>query len=170
MTGRAADFHDTNLQQLVDWAVAQCPVSVALLDLDMRHLWLNRPTYRLLGLGSEAEGLGMRLTDLMPTPAGEACVACARQVARTGKPDVWRGLFQLPGRQQDLAVEVFLSPVKDSAGELRGVLCVGFDVTQQRLARQRLALVNEASTRIRQHPGHHQDGRGTGRGRRAPAR
>ena len=148
MTGRAANFQDTNLQELVDWAVAQCPVSVALLDLDMRHLRLNRTTCRIFGLRSEAEGLGMRLTDLMPTPPAEACVACARQVARTGKPDVWRGFFQLPGQQQDLAVEVFLSPVKDSAGELRGVLCIGFDVTQQRLARQRLALVNEASTRI----------------------
>ena len=148
MTGRAADFHDTNLQELVDWAVAQCPVCLVLLDPDMRHLQLNRAAYRIFGLRSEAESLGMRLTDLMPTPEGEACVASARQVARTGKPDVWRGFFQLPGQQKDLAVEVFLSPVKDPAGELRGVLCVGFDVTQQRLARQRLALVNEASTRI----------------------
>ncbi len=148
MTRREADFPGTNLQELVDSAVAQCPVSVALLDLDMRHLRLNRATCRIFGLRRESEGLGMRLTDLMPTPSAEACVACARQVARTGKLDVWRGFFQLPGQQQDLAVEVFLSPVKDSAGGLRGVLCVGFDVTQQRLARQRLALVNEASTRI----------------------
>ena len=50
MTGRAADFQDTNLQELVDWAVAQCPVSVALLDLDMRHLRLNRTTCRIFGL------------------------------------------------------------------------------------------------------------------------
>jgi PAS domain S-box-containing protein len=148
MTGREADFPDASLQELVDRAVAQCAVSVALLDLDMRHLRLNRATCRIFGLGSEAEGLGKRLTDLMPSPAAEASVACARHVARTGKPDVWRGVFQLPGQQQDRAVEVFMSPVKDPSGELRAVLVVGFDVTQQHLARQRLALVNEASTRI----------------------
>jgi serine phosphatase RsbU (regulator of sigma subunit)/anti-sigma regulatory factor (Ser/Thr protein kinase) len=114
----------------------------------MRHLRLNSANCRIFGLRSEAEGLGLRLTDLMATPAAEACVACARQVARTGKPDVWRGIFRLPGPQQDRAVEVYLSPVKDPAGQLRAVLVVGFDVTQQHLARQRLALVNEASNRI----------------------
>ena len=148
MTRREADFSGTDLQELVDRAVAQCPVSVALLDLDMRHLRLNRTTCRIFGLPGEAEGLGKRLTDLMPGPAAEASVASARQVARTGKPDVWRGIYRLPGQEQDRAVEVFMSPVKDPAGELRAVLVVGFDVTQRHLARQRLALVNEASTRI----------------------
>jgi PAS domain S-box-containing protein len=148
VTGRAADFQDTNLQELMDWAVAHCPVSVVLLDPQMRHLRLNDATCRIFGLRNEAEGLGLRLTDMMPTPAAEACVACARQVARTGKPDVWRGIFQLPGQERDRAVEVYLSPVKEAAGQLRAVLVVGFDVTQQHLARKRLALVNEASTRI----------------------
>jgi PAS domain S-box-containing protein len=148
LTDRAAGFRDTNLQQLMDWAVAQCPVSVALLDLQMRHLRLNDTTCRTLGLRNEAEGLGLRLTDLMPTLAAEASVACARQVARTGKPDVWRGIFRLPGHDREMAVEIYLSPVKDPAGQLHGVLVVGVDVTQQHLARKRLALVNEASTRI----------------------
>jgi PAS domain S-box-containing protein len=148
MTRREADFQDTNLQELVDWAVAQSPVVVALVDEQMRHLRLNGAMCNSLGLRAEAEGLGLRLTDLTSTPATESCVACARQVALTGKPDVWRGIFRLPGQRRDHAVEVCLSPVKDPAGRVRGVLVVGFDVTEQFRARQRLALVNEASTRI----------------------
>jgi serine phosphatase RsbU (regulator of sigma subunit)/anti-sigma regulatory factor (Ser/Thr protein kinase) len=146
--GRAAGFQDTNLEQLVDWAVAQSPVVVALVDKQMRHLRLNGAMRNSLGLRAEAEGLGLRLTDLTSTSATESCVACARQVALTGKPDVWRGIFRLPGQRRDHAVEVYLSPVKDPGGRVHGVLVVGFDVTEQFRARQRLALVNEASTRI----------------------
>jgi serine phosphatase RsbU (regulator of sigma subunit)/anti-sigma regulatory factor (Ser/Thr protein kinase) len=148
MTRQEADFRDTNLQELVDWAVAQCPVVVALVDPQMRHIWINGAMCRILGIHAEAEGLGLRLTDLQSTPATESCVACARQVALTGKPDVWRGIFRLPGQRRDHAVETYLSPVKDPAGQVHGVLIVGFDVTEQFRARQRLALVNEASTRI----------------------
>ncbi len=148
MTRREADFRGTNLQELVDWAVAQCPVVMALVDTQMRHLRLNAAMCRILGISGEAEGLGLRLTDLQSTSATESCVACARQVALTGEPDLWRGIFRLPGQHRDHAVETYLSPVKDPAGRVHGVLIVGFDVTEQFRARQRLALVNEASTRI----------------------
>jgi PAS domain S-box-containing protein len=148
MTGRAADFRNTNLQELVDRAIAQCPVVVALIDPQMRHIRINAAMYRILGLPDEADGLGLRLTDITSTPATESCVACARQVVLTGEPDVWRGIFQLPAQRRDHAVEVYLSPVKDPAGRVQAVLVVGFDVTEQLRARQRLALVNEASTRI----------------------
>jgi PAS domain S-box-containing protein len=148
MTERTADFQDTNLHELIDWAVSQCPIGVALLSPQMRHLRLNDAMCRVLGLRTETEGLNLRLTDLISTPDTESCVSCARQVARTGEPDRWRGIFRLPGQKRKHAVDVSLSPVKDPAGRVRGVLAVGFDVTEQHLARQRLALVNEASTRI----------------------
>ncbi len=148
MTGRAADFQDANLQEMMDRAVDQCPIGVALLSPQMRQLRLNRAMCRTLGLRSETEGLGLRLTDILSTPETESCVARARLVARSGEPGVWHGVFRLPGQRRDHAVDVFLSPVKDPAGRVCGVLVVGFDVTEQQLARQRLALVNEATTRI----------------------
>jgi PAS domain S-box-containing protein len=145
MTERAADFRDTRLLELIDWAVDQCPIGVALLNPQMRQLRLNGAMCRVLGLQSETEGLNLRLTDLISTPETESCLSCARRVARTGEPDRWRGAFRLPGQKRKHAVDVSLSPVKDAAGQVRGVLVVGFDVTEQQLARQRLVLVNEAS-------------------------
>jgi PAS domain S-box-containing protein len=142
------DFPETNLQELMDWAVAQCPLVVTLLDGQMRQIRLNAAMCRILGLRSEEDGLNLRLTDLVPTPAAESCLACAERVARTGRPDVWRGLLRLPAQKRDHAVEVSLSPVKGPDERVHGVLVVGFDVTEQQLARQRLALVNEANTRI----------------------
>jgi PAS domain S-box-containing protein len=148
LRGLAGDLRDTNLQEMMDWAVGQSPLGVALLDMQMRSLRLNAAMCRMCGLRTEEEGLSLRLTDFVSTPEAHSMVACARQVAGNGKPEVWRGKMRLPGQKRDYAVEVVLSPVSGPDGRVRGVLVVGFDVTQQHLAQQRLALVDEANTRI----------------------
>jgi GAF domain-containing protein/anti-sigma regulatory factor (Ser/Thr protein kinase) len=132
---------------MLDWAIAQAPVRIALMDAQLRQLRLSSSLCRVLGLDSEAVGLGLHFTDLMSGPEAESLVAAARMVVRTGKPTVWRGNW-MPGESRNQAEEINLSPVKDPAGRVRGVLVVGFDMTRQHLARERLALVNEASTRI----------------------
>jgi PAS domain S-box-containing protein len=133
---------------MLDWAITQTPVNIALLDTDMRQLRLNTSMCRTMALDSEAAGLGLRLTDLLSNPTTEEMVTAARTVARTGKPAVWRGVNKLPGESHVHAVEMTLSPVRDPAGQVDGVLVVAIDMTEQHLARERLALVNEASTRI----------------------
>ena len=130
---------------MLDWAIGQSLVNVALLDAQMRQLRLDEAMCLLLGLETEAAGLGLRLTDVPYNT--ESCVAYARRVARTGKPMLWKGF----GRTSDESVhawECLLSPVKDQADRVRGVLVVGLDVNEQYLARQRLAMVNEAGSRI----------------------
>jgi PAS domain S-box-containing protein len=139
---------DLDLREMLDWAIAQASVNVALLDTQMRQLRLNPSICRVLGLDEEADGLGLRLTDLIANPAAESCIEAARTVARTGQPAIWRGVNKLPGEPRVHVREVNLSPVKDPAGQVRGVLVMSFDVTEQHLARERLALVNDASTRI----------------------
>jgi len=139
---------DRDLREMLDWAITQAPVNIALLDTQMRQLRLNASLCRALGLDDEAAGLGLRLTDLLSTPATESCLAAGRMVARSGRPMVWRGVNHMPGQQRDHAMDINLSPVKDPAGRVCGVLVVAVDVTEQHLARQRLVLLNEASTRI----------------------
>jgi serine phosphatase RsbU (regulator of sigma subunit)/anti-sigma regulatory factor (Ser/Thr protein kinase) len=149
MTGQIPDdLRDTSVAEMLDWAIAWCPLGVALLDSQLRQLRLNPLMCRVLGLRTEADGLGLRLTDLISTPETQSLLALAEQVVRTGKPAVWRGgFYRLPGRR-GRAAETLFSPVKDPSGQVRGVLAIGFDVNAEHLARQRLALVNEASTRI----------------------
>jgi PAS domain S-box-containing protein len=141
-------YVERDLREMLDWAITQTPVNIALLDTQMRQLRLNTSMCRVLGLGDEAAGLGLPLTEMVSSARTESIVAAARTVARTGKPTVWRGVNGLPGESRDHAVEINLSPVRDPAGRVRGVLVVAFDMTEQYLARERLALVNEASTRI----------------------
>jgi PAS domain S-box-containing protein len=139
---------EPDLREMLDWAITQTPVNIALLDPQMRQLKLSTSMCRVLGLPDEAAGLGRPLTDLVSNPKAESIVTAARTVARTGKPTVWRGVNRMPGESRNHGVEINLSPVKDPAGELCGVLVVAFDMTEQHLASERLALVNEASTRI----------------------
>lgn len=61
-----------NLREILDWAVTQSPVHVALLDTDLRQIRLNDAMCRELGLPDEAAGLGLRLTDLEPGAGSEA--------------------------------------------------------------------------------------------------
>jgi PAS domain S-box-containing protein len=139
---------DRDLREMLDWAITQTPVHTALVDTQMRHLRLNAALCRTMGLEDEAAGLGLRLTDLVSNEATHSCVAAARVVAQTGKPALWKGVNQMPGEPHARAVEVSLSPVRDPAGQVCGVLAAAADVTQQSRASERLALVNEASTRI----------------------
>jgi PAS domain S-box-containing protein len=139
---------ERDFREMLDWAITQTPVNIALLDPQLRQLRLNTSMCRVLGLPDEAAGLGLRLTDLASSPQNESIMEAAQTVARSGKPTVWRGVNGMPGESRDHAVEINLSPVRDPAGQVRGVLVVAFDMTEQNRARERLALVNEASTRI----------------------
>src|SRR5262249_30871633 len=99
-----------NLQEMLDWAIIQTPINIALLDTQMRQLRLNASMCRTLGLRDEAGGLGVTLLDLLSNEATRSMVAAARTVARTGKPAVWKGVNQMPGERRRHAVEVCLSP------------------------------------------------------------
>ncbi len=110
-------------RMMLDWAFTHCPFDLTLLDMDLRYVRLNRAALRRLGLGAEAEGLGLRLTDMVATP------------------DTGKG----PGELHEHAWEKTLSPAKDPAERVRGVLMTGRDVTRRHLAHQRLELLKEAA-------------------------
>jgi PAS domain S-box-containing protein len=146
--GPVAAAGPADLRAMLDWGFTQSTLAMALLDMELRQIRVNNAMCRVLGLASEAEGLGRLLTDVVPGPDNESNLACAREVARTGEPALWRGFSQRAGERRRRALEVSLSPVRDTSGGVRGVLAVGHDVTEQHRARERLALVNAASTRI----------------------
>ena len=139
---------DGDLPAMVGQAISQSPLNVGLYDADMRHLHLNAALCQALGLETEAAGLGRRLTELYPESGFEAFEAFARQAMAIGAPMVWHGLGKATPATMARAWQVTVSPVRDASGSVCGVLAVGQDVTGHRLARKRLALVNEASRRI----------------------
>jgi PAS domain S-box-containing protein len=132
---------------MLDWAITQSPLNIALFDTQLRHVRLNAAMHQQLGLSTEAAGLGRRLTDMFDSPNAAAVEACARQALRTGLPVAWEGFARAPG-DRERVWKVTVSPVCAPDGTTSGVLLVSVDVTEHHRARERLALVNRASRRI----------------------
>jgi serine phosphatase RsbU (regulator of sigma subunit)/anti-sigma regulatory factor (Ser/Thr protein kinase) len=133
---------------MLDWAVNQASLNIALYDADLRHIRINAAMCRSMGLESEGAGRGLRPTELFPGLGFHTFEATARQVIATGQPAVWKGFGTAPGEDRQRAWLVTVSAVRDPDGTTCGVLAVGLDETEHRRARKRLALVNEASNRI----------------------
>ena len=133
---------------MLDWAFAQSSQGICLLDTEMRYLRINNKFCKSMGLKNEAAGLGLRPTELFPELGFEPLEAAIRQVILTGVPGAWKGYGRAPGDTTKRGWRVSFSPVRDAGGQVCAVLATGLDVSEQRLAQKRLALVNEASNRI----------------------
>ena len=156
VTGEGGDMTDAvdepgrqrDLRAMLDWALTQSPLNMGLYDSQVRLLRINQTMCQAIGLETEAAGLGLRLTELLPELGFATFEATARQVMLAAEPAVWEGFGKGPNDAGNRAWRVYISPVKDADDRVCGMLSVGLDVTEHRLARKRLALVNDASNRI----------------------
>ncbi|WP_322777915.1 SpoIIE family protein phosphatase [Frankia sp. Cas4] len=140
---------------LLDWAFEQSPLYLALYDVDLRIRRMNAATRRQLGL-HQADERGRYLDELLPAMPGldmvseqlRQVVEQLRQVVQTGQPVHVTVVGPVLIDSDSRALAISMSPVKDRGGRIRGVYSAAFDVSEQHVAQQRLALLNEASTRI----------------------
>ena len=133
---------------MLDQAFTQSAVCLALYDADGRYVRVSDSLRRSKGLPSEAAALGFRPSELSPELGLAGLEVTVERVLRTGQAAVWKGYGKAPGADRDRAWLVIISPVLGTDGQARGAMSVTFDVTEHRLARKRLAVVNEASYRI----------------------
>ncbi|MDN0197625.1 SpoIIE family protein phosphatase [Streptomyces sp. S.PNR 29] len=133
------------------WALDQLPVPIALFDRDGLAVATNsamegamgRPQRGLLGrrVGESADGTRR-------IPGFEGLDDAVRRVLRTGEPMPYEAWLRAPGEPHEHAWLVSLSPLKDDAGEVRGMCLAAMDSTEQFLARRRLSVLNESGWRI----------------------
>ncbi|MER6535486.1 SpoIIE family protein phosphatase [Streptomyces sp. 900105755] len=125
------------------------PVGIAVRDTDLRCTWVNDALALQDGIPREKR-LGRRLTEVLPGPEAESAEAVMRLVLRSGKPQVdheYRAW--MPTRpQQERAFSTSFFRLDDADGRTLGVCVMSVDVTDRQRARERLAVLSEASTRI----------------------
>ncbi|MGW7003103.1 SpoIIE family protein phosphatase [Streptomyces sp. NPDC054933] len=136
-------------QAILDWLFSQSPVAVAVYDTDLRCIRQNAAMSRLLG-APPADGRGQRLSEMLYGPDTTAWERCMRHVLATGEA--------VPGREirgrtaadpgHDRVFATTAAPLHDEQGHVLGVCTTVDDVTEQHRAQERLALLNETSTRI----------------------
>ncbi|MGW4649546.1 SpoIIE family protein phosphatase [Kitasatospora sp. NPDC004289] len=141
---------------VLDSFFSQSPVGMAVYDTDLRFVRLNDALARANGLPAEQQ-IGRRVTEVLPGINGEEIEAVMRHVMATGEPVLdARSYGRTPGDPgHDRAWSASYFRLDRPEGGVLGVSSTIVDVTerfraeaQAARAQQRLALLNEASTRI----------------------
>jgi PAS domain S-box-containing protein len=147
-TTYAAAPTDTETARLWDLTLAQLPLPVAVYDDEARFVACNQMMSRAMGLTQE-EMRGQTLWEIYPVPPLDEIDRLQHQVVRTGEM-IFREEqpFRASGEVRDHAWSAYMSPLKDPAGAVLGLSALVIDITEQYWARRRLAVLNEAGTRI----------------------
>ncbi|MDH6228708.1 SpoIIE family protein phosphatase [Streptomyces sp. MJP52] len=127
--------------------LVQSPCATAVFDTGLRLRAMNADMARVLG--APADRLrGLRVTDIGARPELTEVEQAMRQVLETGEHRSVRVYIPQIGGSTSRAWLTSMAPVRDDRGEIRGVSLASHDFTEQLRARERLELVNEASTRV----------------------
>lgn len=128
-------------------AFAQSPFALAVHDEHLVCLRISDHMARLFNITPE-DLVGRRLTDVLKGHQYDAMERHMRQVMQTGEPQELHTFRRVPGETREHAWTVLVSPLQDAEGRIRGVQVGALDFTEQYWTRQRLLLLNEASTGI----------------------
>ncbi|ELS57575.1 hypothetical protein STVIR_1426 [Streptomyces viridochromogenes Tue57] len=136
-------------QSVLDGFLTRSPIGMAVMDTQLRYVWLNDTLERFGGVPRE-QRLGRRLSELLPGLQAETIEGLMRKVIETGAPVTdyeyagWS--WADPHRQHAYSTSFF--PLVDADDAISGVCYMVSDVTERWNARRLLSLVNEAGTRI----------------------
>ncbi|MFC9247251.1 SpoIIE family protein phosphatase [Streptomyces sp. NPDC057136] len=132
-------------QSGVDWFLTRSPVGMAVMDTELRYVWINDTLERFGGVPRE-QRLGKRLSELLPGLQAETLEEVMRKVLRTGMAvadyEYLGWSWADPHRQHAYSTSFF--PLVDAQDAVTGVCYMVLDVTDRWNARQLLSMVNEA--------------------------
>ncbi|SDN60823.1 PAS domain S-box protein, partial [Streptomyces wuyuanensis] len=128
--------------------LTSAPVGISVRDLQLRCFGVNETIEMHDGIPRERR-LGRRFTDAMPGAKAEALEAVMRQVLQSGTTKVHEYRTWLPtvlGPERPFAVS--FSCLQGADGQALGMCVISADVTECRLARERLTVLGHAGTRL----------------------
>jgi PAS domain S-box-containing protein len=120
---------------------------MALYDTGLRLRRANEDMERAMSL-TEDEMRGLRVSEIVVHADSDKTERAMVRVLQTGEPQVLENHLRFEGESREHAWSCCLAPVRDENGRTHGVVLSAHDMTPQHWARQRLQLINEASTRI----------------------
>ncbi|MGW5258346.1 SpoIIE family protein phosphatase [Streptomyces sp. NPDC004012] len=128
--------------------LAHAPIGIVVYDPQLRCTWVNDAMERHDGIPRDRR-FGRRLKDSLPAVEAEALEVVMQQVLQSGTTMVheYRAWPQSDGRREHAFSASFFC-LQDADGTAMGVCSMTVDVTGNRRARERLAILSEASTRI----------------------
>ncbi|MFD9983295.1 SpoIIE family protein phosphatase [Streptomyces massasporeus] len=137
---------------IADRAFEQSPFALGVYDPELRFLWINASSGRVIA-HSEEQVLGRKYREvlpefdrsLFPERDDKPYTDALAQVARTGEPTRLITVFRPRGSDYANAWATSIWPVRDARGRVRAIANWGFDMSAEYWARQRLLILNKAS-------------------------
>ncbi len=131
------------------------PLRPGVYDPELRFLWINASASRVIA-HYEEQVLGRKYRDvlpefdrsLFPERDDKPYTDQLAEVARTGEPARLITVFRPLGSNYANAWATSMWPVRDAEGTVRAVANWGFDMSAEYWARQRLLILNKASSGI----------------------
>ncbi|MFE2568418.1 SpoIIE family protein phosphatase [Streptomyces mirabilis] len=128
--------------------LAHAPVGIAVYDPQLRCTWVNDVMERHDGTPRERR-FGRRLRDSLPAVEAEALEVVMRQVLESGTTMVHEyRAWSSTDRRREHAFSASFFCLQGADGTALSVCAMSVDVTGNRRARERLAILSEAGTRI----------------------
>jgi PAS domain-containing protein len=137
---------------IADRAFEQSPFALGVYDPELRFLWINASSGRVIA-HSEEQVLGRKYREVLPEfdrtmfperddkPYTDALA----EVARRGEPTRLITVFRPRGSDYANAWATSIWPVRDAGGRVHAIANWGFDMSAEYWARQRLLILNKAS-------------------------
>ncbi|WP_190033821.1 ATP-binding SpoIIE family protein phosphatase [Streptomyces fructofermentans] len=137
-----------DLGDLGERAFRQASMPMSVLDPGQRYLMTNDAACRVMGV-PEAELRGRHFADTVEDAEhSRGFLEHVRKVADTGMPVHYESWTRAPSGTRTHAWNTEMWPVRGPSGDLLGVALAAFDSSEQHGARKRLAVLNDAATRI----------------------
>ncbi len=136
-------------QMMFEPFVVGSPIGVAVLDTDLRYVWVN-DALEYGGAIPRARRLGLHIAEAVPHVDVRGVETRVRRVLESGVPILdyeFRG--RVPTKDsREYVYRMSFFRLEDQAGRVHGVWYITSDITDRWRARERLVLLNEASARI----------------------
>ncbi|MFE5035382.1 SpoIIE family protein phosphatase [Streptomyces sp. NPDC056683] len=131
-----------------DSLLTRTPIGVVVHDRDLHCAWTNDAMERQDGIPRD-QRLGRRLPDVLPGTEAEGLDKVMRRVLDSGVSTVREYRVWPPADpRHEHAIAASYFCLQDADGRAVGVCCTSVDVTLGRRARERLAILSEAGTRM----------------------
>ncbi|MEV6057264.1 SpoIIE family protein phosphatase [Streptomyces sp. NPDC052107] len=128
--------------------LTHAPIGIVVRDLQLRCTWVNDAMELHDGIPRDRR-FGSRLKDSLPGFEAEALEVVMQRVLESGTSMVHEYRAWPPThRHQEHVMSASFFCFQDADGKPQGVCSMSVDVTGNRRARERLAILSEASTRI----------------------
>ncbi|MEU3032276.1 SpoIIE family protein phosphatase [Streptomyces incarnatus] len=129
-------------------AFEQASMSMSVFDLQQRYLRLNDAACKVIGVPEEGLTGRFFLDTVADTESNRGFLRHLREVAETGLPVRYESFAAAPALNREHFWSLEMWPLRDASGTPTAVALAAYDNNEQYWARRRLALLNEAATRI----------------------